>query len=73
MPLRMTFANLVSMVVYALKTTILWADIVPLAIGFLMGGYLGPKIVRRVPQKVMKSVVALGAIVLSGWLFYRAV
>lgn len=71
--LVMAFANLVSMVVYALKTTILWADIVPLAVGFLMGGYLGPKIVRRVQQGVMKSVVALGAIVLSGWLFYRAV
>lgn len=68
----MTFANLVSMVVYALNTTILWGKIIPLAVGYLIGGSLGPKLVRRIPQKVMKTIVAVGAVVLFGWLFWRA-
>lgn len=70
--LVMTFANLVSLVVYGFKTTILWTDIIPLASGFLIGGYLGPKIVRHIPPIVMKGVVATGAVILAGWLFWRA-
>lgn len=65
-------ANLLSLVVYATKTAIKWEYVLPLGAGFIIGGYLGPGLVRHIPDKVIRIVVAIGATVLAGVLAYQA-
>lgn len=65
-------ANLLSLVVYATKTAIKWEYVIPLGVGFIIGGYLGPGLVRRIPDKLIRIVVAVGATVLAAVLAYQA-
>lgn len=68
----MFLANLVSLVVYMIYTRIRWTYVIPLAFGFIIGGYLGPGIVRHIPERVIKIIVAVGAMILAGVLAYQA-
>jgi uncharacterized membrane protein YfcA len=36
-----------------------WVFVPPLAAGYLLGGWLGPKIARQVPAGVLRVVVCL--------------
>ena len=42
-----------------------WSFVVPLAEGFLIGGWTGPKIVRRMPAPGLRIVVALAGLALA--------
>jgi uncharacterized protein len=37
----------------------------PLAAGFLIGGWIGPKLVRRLPANVLRIIIALAGIGLA--------
>lgn len=63
--------NLISMVIYAYKVTIPWNYVIPMALGFFVGGLLGPIIARQIPALIMKRIVALGAVILAIVLFVR--
>jgi uncharacterized protein len=52
-------ANSVAALGYALFADVAWLAALPLALGFLLGGRLGPAIVRRVPQTGLRRVIAL--------------
>jgi uncharacterized membrane protein YfcA len=58
-------ANLTAAVCFALFGDVRWALVVPLAAGFLAGGLIGPKIVRRVPAGPFRVVVSLCGIGLA--------
>jgi len=48
--------------------------VLPLAAGFLIGGWTGPKLVRRMPPESLRVVVALAGVGLAvrlGWSAYR--
>lgn len=64
-------SNLVATVLFAFRAHIYWLAVVPLAIGFFIGGFIGPHIVRRVPSKLLKIIIAVGAIGLAVFLFIR--
>ncbi|QBP18201.1 sulfite exporter TauE/SafE family protein [Acetilactobacillus jinshanensis] len=64
-------ANVVAMTIYAIKATVYWVMVIPLGIGLFIGGYIGPKIVRVIPEKILKTVVGICALVLSVVLFYQ--
>lgn len=68
----MPLANLTSLIIYMLNTTIRWAWVIPLSIGFIIGGYIGPSIVRHIPDKIIKILVAVCSVILAGSLAYRA-
>lgn len=68
----MTGANLTSLVVYFTQTKIVWSWIFPMAIGSIIGGYIGPTIVRHLPDRLVKIVVAIAAVILAGTLAYQA-
>lgn len=68
----MTVANLTSLVVYFTQTKIVWSWIFPMAIGSIICGYIGPMIVRHLPDRLVKIVVAIGAVILAGTLAYQA-
>lgn len=64
-------SNLVATLLYAVRSHIYWLAVAPLAAGFFIGGYIGPYIVRRIPPKVMKIVIAIGAMGLATILFIQ--
>ncbi|MCH4057710.1 sulfite exporter TauE/SafE family protein [Lapidilactobacillus gannanensis] len=65
-------ANLISAIIYATQTTIQWHYIIPLALGFLIGGLIGPVLVRRIPERIIKLVIGLGSLILAITLFVQA-
>jgi len=52
-------ANSVAAVGYAFFADVAWLSALPLALGFLVGGRLGPAVVRRVPQRGLRRVIAV--------------
>jgi uncharacterized protein len=64
-------SNLVAAILFSFRAHIYWLAVFPLATGFLIGGFIGPHIVRHVPPKPLKIVIAAGAIGLAAFLFIR--
>jgi len=67
-------ANAMAAACFAVFGDVRWKLVVPLAAGFLIGGWIGPKIARRVPAGVLRVVVSmcgLGLAVKLGISAYR--
>jgi uncharacterized membrane protein YfcA len=67
-------ANAMAAVCFALFGDVRWVFVAPLAAGFLVGGWIGPKIVRRVPGgplRVIVSLCGIGLAVRLGLTAYR--
>jgi uncharacterized membrane protein YfcA len=67
-------ANAMASVCFALFGDVRWRFVVPLAAGFLIGGWIGPAIARRVPAgafRVFVSVCGLGLALKLGLSAYR--
>ena len=67
-------ANATAAVCFALFGDVRWELVVPLAAGFLVGGWIGPKIARRVPAgpfRVFVSLCGVGLAVKLGLSAYR--
>jgi uncharacterized protein len=58
-------ANLVAAIGYIVLTSIAWSAGIPLAIGLLIGGMLGPRVVRRAPQTLLRRIIAIAGIGLA--------
>ncbi|WP_158102762.1 sulfite exporter TauE/SafE family protein [Lentzea kentuckyensis] len=56
-------------VVFAVGGTVVWPAAIPLGVGAVVGGLVGPSIARRVRQEIMRWFVAGCGIVLAAWLF----
>ncbi|MCC7666436.1 sulfite exporter TauE/SafE family protein [Liquorilactobacillus satsumensis] len=65
-------SNLVATLIYAFESHIYWLLVIPLGAGLFLGGYLGPKIVRLIPEKPSKLCVGVGALILAISLFIQA-
>ena len=52
-------ANVVAAIGFAVFGQVDWAAVVPLAAGFLVGGWTGPALVRRLPGRLLRVAVAL--------------
>jgi uncharacterized membrane protein YfcA len=50
---------------FAIFGPVRWAAVVPLALGFLVGGWTGPKIVRRLPATGLRVLISLGGLALA--------
>jgi uncharacterized membrane protein YfcA len=67
-------ANLVAALGFVLFAPVRWSFVLPLAAGFLIGGWTGPKLVRRMPPDGLRVVVALAGVGLAvklAWTAYR--
>ena len=64
-------ANLVATLIYIFRSHIDWLAAAPLAAGFFIGGTIGPSIVRHVSSKVLRVVIAAGAMGLAIALFIQ--
>jgi uncharacterized membrane protein YfcA len=68
-------ANAVAALGYAVFGPVDWGAAVPLGLGFLVGGWLGPKIVRRLPGQTLRYLAAGCGVVVAiklGWDTYTA-
>lgn len=66
-------ANLAGAVVFACFGPVRWTAVLPLGLGCLIGGRIGPGIVRRVPARPLRitiGVLGLGLAVLLGYRAY---
>ena len=52
-------ANLMAALCFTLFGSVRWSFVPALAAGFLLGGWLGPKIARRVPAEALRVLVCL--------------
>jgi uncharacterized membrane protein YfcA len=52
-------ANFLAAMCFAAFGSVRWLFVVPLAAGFLIGGWFGPKIARRVPAGALRAVVSV--------------
>lgn len=58
-------ANFMAAICFAIFGSVRWLFVAPLAAGFLIGGWFGPKIARRVPAGALRAVVSLCGIGLA--------
>ncbi|QBP18978.1 sulfite exporter TauE/SafE family protein [Acetilactobacillus jinshanensis] len=69
----MLSANVIAIIIFIVyHAGIYWPVVFPLGIGLLIGSYCGPAIVRRVPERILKLVVAVAAVMMSIYLFIKA-
>jgi uncharacterized protein len=52
-------ANAAAALTFALFGPVHWAAVAPLALGFLVGGWIGPAVVRRLPDGPLRVFIAL--------------
>jgi uncharacterized membrane protein YfcA len=58
-------ANGVAAVIFAIFAPVHWAFVPPLAAGFLIGGFTGPRIIRRLPPAPLRAGVSLCGLALA--------
>lgn len=58
-------ANGVAAVGFVLFGPVRWAAVLPLAAGFLIGGRLGPALVRRLPTRLLRAVIGVAGLALA--------
>jgi hypothetical protein len=58
-------ANAVAAVIFAVFAPVHWLFVPPLAAGFLIGGYTGPRLVRRLPVRALRLFVAVCGLALA--------
>lgn len=63
--LLLSLANAVAAVAFVAFGPVRWWAVVPLAVGFLVGGRLGPHIVRNAPPGPLRAVIACAGIALA--------
>ena len=65
-------ADAVVAILFIIFGPIHWAAAIPLALGFLAGGSVGPAVARRVPPDALRVVIAVAALGLAVWLLVSA-
>ena len=65
-------ANAVAAVGYVVFASVAWSAALPLAIGCLVGGRLGPRVVRRAPQTALRRIIAVAGLGLAVHLAIQA-
>jgi uncharacterized membrane protein YfcA len=66
-------ADLLPAVLFALAGPVAWAAVVPLGLGALAGGLIGPRLMRRAPRTPVRIAIAVLALGLAVWLLLQAV
>ena len=58
-------ANAVAAIGFVVLAPVAWSAALPLALGCLVGGRLGPRVVRRAPQGLLRRLIALAGLALA--------
>lgn len=66
------FANGVAALGFAVFGPVDWAAVGPLAAGFLIGGWAGPTVARRLPGEALRYLVGAAGLAVAAWLGVQA-
>ncbi|TFV50360.1 sulfite exporter TauE/SafE family protein [Blastococcus sp. TF02A-35] len=58
-------ANGVAALGFVVLADVAWSAALPLALGFFVGGRIGPRVVRRAPQAALRTVIAVAGLGLA--------
>lgn len=58
-------ANGVAALGFIVLADVAWSAALPLALGFLVGGRIGPSVVRRAPQGILRTLIAVAGLGLA--------
>ncbi len=61
-------ANAVAGIGFAIFGPVRWEAALPLAAGFLAGGWIGPALVRRLPARGLRMFIGVAGLAVAGWL-----
>lgn len=61
-------ANLVAALAYVVLAPVDWPAVLALASGALVGGWIGPQVVRVLPERPLRRVIGLAGLGLAGYL-----
>ncbi len=64
-------ANLTATVIFVVTGNVHWGAAIAMGLGSLVGGYLGPRAQKHVPDRVLRPTVAVCGLVLAAWLAVR--
>ncbi len=64
-------ANLVATLIFVARGLVEWSAMLPLAVGMVLGGALAPRILRRLPDLVVRIVVAVAGLGLATFLLLQ--
>jgi uncharacterized membrane protein YfcA len=64
-------ANGIASILFIISGHVLWLPAIPLAIGFFIGGRVGPIIVRRANPTAIKAMVSSMGFAVALWLFLK--
>ena len=64
-------ADLLPAVLFAVAGPVVWAAVVPLGLGALLGGTIGPRLMRRAPRDILRVAIAILALALGAWLLVQ--
>ncbi len=67
-----SLSNLVALIIYIFTERIYWLDAIPLAVGCLLGSYLGQRLIGRIPAKLVRIVICLSALGQACYYAYTA-
>ena len=65
-------ADLLPAVLFAVAGPVVWSAVVPLGLGALLGGTIGPRLMRRAPRNILRVSIAVLALALGAWLLIQA-
>lgn len=63
-------SNAAATVAYAFFAPVSWPAVITVGAGMLLGGYLGPRLVRIAPERPLRYLIALGGFCLAGFLAF---
>ena len=62
-------ANLAATLIFIARDLVAWTSMLPLAVGMFVGASLAPRLLRRLPEVVVRVVVAVAGLALAVFLF----
>jgi len=64
-------ANTMGVLLFIFSGQVAWLAVIPLALGFFVGGRLGPAIVRKADQKVLKWFIFAFGLCVATWMLLK--
>lgn len=66
-----TFINVIAFIFFAIKGLVVWNLAIVMAIGAIVGGYVGARTAKRVDQRYIRAFVIVVGLGVSVWLFLK--
>lgn len=63
--------NFLAFCFFALRGLVIWHLAAWMAIGAILGGYLGARLAKRINQKMLRVFIIATGLIVSGWLLFR--